>query len=112
VYSILVVDDKPELRQQLVKILTDRGYQVDEAANGLEALPRLEDEKLVFPSSKRGTPMSDMTLTAALRRMGRGDVTAHGFRSTFRDWVAESTNYPGDMAEMALAGLDDVPFGK
>ncbi len=40
-YSILVVDDKPELRQQLVKILTDRGYQVDEAANGLQALERL-----------------------------------------------------------------------
>jgi integrase len=47
--------------------------------------------------------MSDMTLTAVLRRMERGDLTAHGFRSTFRDWAAESTNYPSDMAEMALA---------
>jgi integrase len=47
--------------------------------------------------------MSDMTLTAVLRRMERGDLTAHGFRSTFRDWAAEATNYPSDMAEMALA---------
>jgi integrase len=75
----------------------------DAAITLLEALPRIEDETLVFPSSKRGKPMSDMTLTAVLRRMGHGDVTAHGFRSTFRDWAAESTNYPGDLAEMALA---------
>jgi integrase len=38
-----------------------------------------------------------------LRRMGRGDLTAHGFRSTFRDWAAERTNFPRDVAEMALA---------
>jgi len=44
-----------------------------------------------------------MTLTAVLRRMDRGDITAHGFRSTFRDWAAESTDYPNEMAEMALA---------
>jgi integrase len=35
--------------------------------------------------------------------MGRDDLTAHGFRSTFRDWAAERTNYPGEVAEMALA---------
>jgi integrase len=38
-----------------------------------------------------------------LRRMGRGDLTTHGFRSTFRDWVAERTNFPAEVAEMALA---------
>ena len=48
-------------------------------------------------------PLSDMSLTAVLRRMGLGDITVHGFRSTFRDWAAEVTNYPSDMAEMALA---------
>ena len=69
----------------------------------LQALSRIDDGVLVFPSSKPGTPMSDMTLTAVLRRMERGDLTAHGFRSTFRDWAAEATNYPSDMAEMALA---------
>jgi hypothetical protein len=35
--------------------------------------------------------------------MGYGDITVHGFRSTFRDWVAESTEYPDSLAEMALA---------
>ena len=69
----------------------------------LSKLPRLEDSDLMFPSSKPKTPMSDMTLTAVLRRMKYEDVTVHGFRSTFRDWAAESTNYPSDMAEMALA---------
>ena len=75
----------------------------DAAVKLLKALPRVDDGVLVFPSSKVGRPMSDMTLTAVLRRMDRGDLTAHGFRSTFRDWAAETTNYPGEMAEMALA---------
>ena len=58
---------------------------------------------LVFPGVKEGRPVSDMTLTAVLRRMNRGDLTAHGFRSSFRDWAAEATAYPHEMAEMALA---------
>lgn len=68
----------------------------------LENLMQVENEKYLFPSIKKNTPVSDMTLTAVLRRMGK-EVTVHGFRSTFRDWAAEATNYPGDMAEMALA---------
>jgi integrase len=60
------------------------------------------DAALVFPGLKRGVPLSDMSLTAVLRRMGRGDVTAHGFRSSFRDWAAE-TGQPADIAEAALA---------
>ena len=59
-------------------------------------------DDLVFPG-QGGKPMSDMTLTAVLRRMGRGDVTAHGFRSTFRDWCAEATSYPRELGEAALA---------
>ena len=59
---------------------------------------------LVFPSPSRpGAMLSDMTLTAVLRRMRRGDLTAHGFRSTFRDWCAEMTSYPREVAEAALA---------
>lgn len=57
---------------------------------------------LVFPGQKRGKPLSDMTLTKALKDMGK-KVTAHGFRSTFRDWVAEKTSWPADLAEAALA---------
>jgi integrase len=57
---------------------------------------------LIFFGRERGKPLSDMTLTAVLRRMGRGDLTAHGFRSSFRDWVAD-TGGPADAAERALA---------
>lgn len=67
----------------------------------LAKLPRIAGTDLVFPAP-RGGPLSDMTLTAVLRRM-KVPATAHGFRSTFRDWAAERTNYPRDVAEMALA---------
>jgi integrase len=42
-------------------------------------------------------------MTQVLRRMGRTDVSVHGFRSTFRDWAAEQTNFPREVAELALA---------
>jgi len=67
----------------------------------LLALPR--EGSLVFPGAREGRPLSDMSLTAVLRRMGRGDLTAHGFRSTFRDWAAEQTAFPAEVVEMALA---------
>lgn len=72
----------------------------EEAVILLKSMPH--SSEYVFPNNK-GTQLSDMTLTAVLRRMGRGDITAHGFRSTFRDWCSERTNYPRDVAEMALA---------
>jgi len=67
----------------------------------LKALPRFTGDDLIFPAP-RGGALSDMTLTAVLRRM-KVPATVHGFRSTFRDWAAERTNYPRDVAEMALA---------
>ena len=57
----------------------------------------------VFPGRKAGTGLSNMALLALLRRMKRSDLTAHGFRSTFRDWCAEATAYPREVAEAALA---------
>lgn len=57
----------------------------------------------VFPGAKQDKPLSDMSLTAVLKRMGRGDLTAHGFRSTFRDWASETTTFPREVCEMALA---------
>ncbi len=57
----------------------------------------------VFPGAKVGKPLSNKALLMLLRRMERGDLTAHGFRSTFRDWCAESTNHPREVAEQALA---------
>lgn len=84
----------------------------------LNALPRLEGNPLVFPAA-RGGQLSDMTLSATMKRMHEAEIAngwpgfidrtskrpavPHGLRSTFRDWVAERTTYPGDMAEVALA---------
>ena len=67
----------------------------------LAALPRFTDSDFVFPAP-RGGQLSDMTLSAVLRRM-EVPAVPHGFRSTFRDWAAERTSYPNEMAEMALA---------
>ena len=63
---------------------------------------RRGDANLVFPGRARGKPLSDMTLTKALRDMAVHAVP-HGFRSTFRDWIAEQTNWPAELAEAALA---------
>jgi integrase len=57
----------------------------------------------VFPGQKEGQPLSNMACLMLLRRMGRGDLTAHGFRSCFRDWAGESTAYLRELAEAALA---------
>ncbi len=84
----------------------------------LDALPRMQDNPLVFPAP-RGGQLSDMTLSGTMKRLHIADVekkgagfadrmskrpaVPHGLRSTFRDWIAEHTNYPGDLAEVALA---------
>jgi integrase len=61
----------------------------------------------VFPSpsstTARPRPLSNMAMLTLLKRMKRTDITPHGFRSTFRDWAAEQTNYPREVCEMALA---------
>lgn len=75
----------------------------DAAVKLLEALPREEGNPLVFLSAKPGRPISDMTLTAVLRRMERQEITVHGFRSTFRDWAGETTSFPREVIEHALA---------
>jgi len=67
----------------------------------LKKLPVIAGTDLVFPSSKN-TPLSDMTLTAVLRRM-EVDAVPHGFRSTFATWAQERTGYPSDVRERALA---------
>jgi integrase len=61
-----------------------------------------DDSEVVFPGWKR-KPMSDMTMAKALRIAGGGKATVHGFRSSFRDWAAETTGTPGDVVEAALA---------
>lgn len=89
-----------------------------EAIELLSGLPRFSGASLVFPAPKGGM-MSDMTLSAAMKRLHEAELASgrpgfvdrvsrrpavpHGLRSTFRDWVAECTHFPGDMAEIALA---------
>lgn len=102
-----------------------REHRVPLSAEALKIIATMKELKtgdLVFPGTKmkddKPTPLSDMSLTAVLKRMDEdktknslpgwrdknGEViTMHGFRSSFRDWVAEVTNYPNEMAEMALA---------
>jgi integrase len=69
----------------------------------LRALPSEEGNGFVFIGQRPGSGLSEAALAQVLRRMGRTDVSVHGFRSTFRDWCAEQTNFPREVAELALA---------
>lgn len=74
----------------------------DAALAVLQEIPHFGETDIIF-QGMRGGPLSDATMTATLKRMGRAGLTGHGFRSTFRDWAAEQTAYPHEVCEMALA---------
>jgi integrase len=99
----------------------DREHRVPLAPCAVEllrALPRMDGNPLIFPAV-RGGELSDMTLSATMKRLHEADMAQdgfgfvdrvskrpavpHGLRSTFRDWVSERTHFPGEMAENALA---------
>ncbi|MEY4249694.1 MAG: hypothetical protein RJA87_1327 [Pseudomonadota bacterium] len=92
--------------------LTDRALAILNDVKRLTSPPKVPDvsgkqedsqpEGIVF-KAPRGGALSDMALTMYLRRNGLGDVTVHGFRSSFRDWAGNATNHPRDIAELALA---------
>jgi integrase len=69
----------------------------------LRTIPCIDNSPFIFPGQRPGKPLSQMAMAMLLRRMGRDDLTVHGFRSTFRDWAAEETSFPNMVAEMALA---------
>lgn len=73
------------------------------AVSVLKDMQAIKHSAYVFPGARDGRPLSQMALLMLLRRMGYGDITAHGFRSAFRDWAAERTTFPREVAEMALA---------
>jgi integrase len=75
----------------------------DRAVEFLHDVPRENGDEHVFLGAQRGGGLSNMALAAVLKRMGRDQITVHGFRSTFRDWAAESTNHPREVAEQTLA---------
>jgi integrase len=70
----------------------------DAAIAVLDLMKAGSQSHYVFPGQKRGRPLSSMAMLILLRRMERSDLTAH-----FRDWCAERTNFPKEVAEMALA---------
>ena len=74
----------------------------DRAVAILGDLEHLPDNPHVFPGVKQGKGLSPRALIAALERMQDG-VTVHGFRSSFRTWAAERTNYPREICEVAIA---------
>jgi integrase len=80
--------------------LSDRALEISstEARGG---------DDFVFPGGRVGRALSNMAMLTLLRRMGRDDLTVHGFRSTFRDWASEKTNFPSEVVEMALAHVID-----
>jgi integrase len=83
-----------------------REHRVPLSERAVEILKSLEQEpngQLVFVRPGDQAHLSNGAMLALLDRMGRGDITTHGFRSTFRDWASEQTSYAPEVAEMALA---------
>lgn len=84
-----------------------REHRVPLSSRALEILHTVEPlreaaDGLVFTGGRRGKPLSDVALSHVVKAI-RDGITVHGFRSTFRDWCAEATNYPREVAETALA---------
>jgi integrase len=81
-----------------------REHRVPLSNRAIEILTNLlREDDFLFPGERCGKPMSNMAMLKALERLGRSDITVHGFRSTFRDWAAERTNFQNHVVEMALA---------
>ena len=86
-----------------MKASVDHRVPLSERARDIIAgLPQVEGTAYVFPSARRGRPLSNMAMLELLRGL-RSGLTVHGFRSTFRDWAAEETDFPSEVVEMALA---------
>jgi integrase len=87
-----------------IRMKAKREHRVPLSDAAVLILNRMKQENsgsLVFPGTK-GKALSDMSLTSVMRRMG-SDAVPHGLRSSFRNWTAEMTAYPNEVAEMALA---------
>jgi integrase len=73
------------------------------AAEIIAEMRALQQSDLIFPGRSGHAPLGQMSLLQVIERLGRKGVTAHGFRSTFRDWCGARTNFPREVAELALA---------
>lgn len=87
------------------RMKADREHRVPlpDAAMLLLDHMKLMGSPFVFPGLRRALPLSKTAMLKVVERMGRTDLTVHGFRSTFRDWAAETTSFPSEVVEMALA---------
>jgi len=87
------------------RMKSGREHRVPLTAAAMLVLKRMqkEDDEFLFPGTKAGQGLFNMALLKVLERMGRGDLTAHGFRATFKTWATERTNFPREVTEAALA---------
>ncbi len=90
------------LSDQIIAVM-ERAKKLTKYTTWIDGTWKQAESEFIFSGRKRIKPLSNMTMLALLRRMERQDITVHGFRSTFRDWVAERTNFPREVAEAALA---------
>lgn len=90
-----------------VRMKTGREHRVPLAPRVMKILQRAkalsDGGPYVFPGRAPKRPVSNMSFLMLLRRLKRDDITAHGFRSSFRDWASERTNFPSAVCEAALA---------
>ena len=88
-----------------IRMKAGREHRVPLPPRALEILEKVksDDAAFVFTSDDPKKPLSNMAMSMLLRRMQLPDITVHGFRSTFRDWAGETTNFPREIAEAALA---------
>lgn len=91
-----VPDERMKAKREHRVPLSDAAIAALKAAHGI-------NDTYIFPGHKRGSHLSNGAMLQVLKRLKHPEITVHGFRSTFRDWCAESTNFPSDVAEMALA---------
>jgi integrase len=105
---------KPEIQQSTKAWIVPAGRMkagrehrvpLSKAALVIAEKGALQDPEFLFPGRRAKHPLSNMAMSMLLRRLGYDKITVHGFRSTFRDWAAERTNYPRELAEMALAHM-------
>lgn len=87
------------------RMKTNREHRVPLTSEALAVLDEMRgmDDDFIFPGQKRGKGLSNMAMAQLLKRLGRTDITVHGFRSSFRDWAEERGNMPREVAELCLA---------
>lgn len=93
----IVPAERMKGKQEHVVPLTSQCLEVLKKSHAMKV------SKYIFPGGKKDRPLSNMSMNMLMRRMGIENTTVHGFRSSFRDWCGDKTEYPREVAEAALA---------